>query len=209
MNNLTPAQMKVIETWTEQRDSLLRDIGIHTTELNEKKKLNIEAGLALADIHTQLSECRGRLAELSALEDRWRSSLSTDISELEVRKSRLEAEIVTKELELKSTNEKYVIITASIDTLSNAHDKMSDQAAIVNKVVGELIETAEKHFSGMRTTFAEVNTIATEVIDKANKNIETSNIVIPKMTQFIIDLQRPIPVRRVPERQVFRHMNKE
>lgn len=199
MNGITPAQIKVIETWTEQRDTLLREIGVYQTQYNDLKKSTTDAGSALAELHRQISESRGRLAELEALEERWRTSLSSDIAELEVRKSRLEGEVAVEEDKLKASKEKHVIVISSIDALSSAHDKMSDQAAIVNKVVGEVIETTQTHFSEVRGIFAEVKAISDEVITKGNENIKQTGIILDKLPRYIFELQRPIPVRRYVE----------
>lgn len=199
MNGNTPAQIKVIETWTEQRDTLLREIGVYQTQHNDLKKSTAEQGLALADLHRQISESRGRLAELEALEERWRTSLSSDIAELEVRKSRLEGEVAVEENKLKASKEKHVIVISSIDALSDAHDKMSDQATIVNKVVGDVIVTTQAHFSDMRGIFAEVKAISDEVITKGNENVKQTGIILDKLPRYIFELQRPIPVRRYVE----------
>ncbi len=207
MNQFTPAQVKAIHTWTEQRDALLREIGVFSTQSAEVQKKLKEDGLALEDIHNQIAEGRGRIAELAAVEERWRNSLPADIAELEVRKSRLEGEVVEKELKAKSAEDKYQIVTGATKDLSDAHVVMTDQAKIVEGVLGGIIQTSIAHASDAKVVMDEVRTIALEVIEKSRKNIETADIVIPKLTQFVVDLQRPIPVRRVPDRQVFRHVN--
>ena len=196
MDNLTPAQRKVIQTWTEERDKLLRDIGLYSSELEEKKKLNADAGLAFADLEKSIAEAKGRLAEINALEERMRISLSTDVAELTARKSRLEAECVSKEAELKTWDARKAETVASIESLVLAHDRMSDQATIVDQVVGKVIETSKIAVSDMKTTMAEIHAIATTVIEKSNENISQANIVIDKMPKIIFDMQRPIPVRR-------------
>lgn len=207
MNSFTPAQVKAIQTWTEQRDALLREIGIVTTDLGEVTKNLKASAQSLTDIQQQIAESRGRLAELATLEDRMRTSLATDIAELEVRKSRLEGEVAEKELLVKKADEQYAEKVAATQTLSGANDLISDQAAIVDKMVGSAIHTSETHIADMKVVMTEIKALSDEVIAKSEKNIETADLVIPKMTQFIIDLQRPIPVRRIPDRQVFRNMN--
>ena len=199
MNQLTPAQVKVIETWTERRDSLLKEIGVHQTELNDLTKSTIEKGLALAELHKQIENARGRLSEITALEDRWRTSLSSDIAELEVRKTRLTAECELKEKAIKTSEEEQARISASIAVLCDAHDKMADQAQIVNKVVGEIIQTSTLHTSEVKTVMSEVRTISAEVISKSNENVKQTNIILEKLPKYIFELQRPIPIRQYSE----------
>lgn len=197
MNQHTPAQIKVIQTWTEQRDTLLREIGILSTQLESLKKETKEEGLALADLHKSIAEARGRIAELVALEDRYKGSLSTEVAELLTRKSKLESECATKEADLKTATEKYQVTTNAIVDLSKAHDVMKDQAVIVNKVTGELIETSQLHISNLKNSIGEIQTIADQIIEKGNANIAQTNIVLEKLPRYIFELQKPIPVRRV------------
>lgn len=197
MNNLTAAQLKVIQTWTEQRDLLLREIGQYTTELEALQKSGKEAGLNLADIHNGIAEARGRIAELAALEERVRGSVPNDIAELEVRKSRLQSECAALDERMRAGSEKYVIVMTAVSELQSAHDIMKDQAAIVNRVVGEIIQTSQLHTSDMKTIMSEIKTISDQVIEKGNANIAQAGIILEKLPKYIFELQRPIPVRRV------------
>ena len=186
----------MIQGWTEQRDALLREIGIYTIERDTVKKESEAQGLALADLHIQIGEARGRIAELTALEERYKTSVSTEVSVLEVRKSRLEGECTVLEERAKGADEKYAIVTMATNDLQIAHDTMKDQSMIVSKVVGEIIQTSQIHTSDMKSVMEEIRTISTEVIDKSNKNITQADIVLNKLTMRVIDNQRPIPVRR-------------
>jgi len=196
MNGFTPAQVKAIQGWTEQRDSLLRDIGLLSPELEAKQNASVEAGQNLAALHIQIGEAKGRLAELTALEDRHRTSVAIDVAELDARKSRLEAECQSKEDESKTWDARKVEHTSAIETLVLAHDKMSDQATIVEQVVGQVIEVSKNAVSDIKTSMAEIRTIATEVIEKGNANVTQTNIVLEKLPKYIFELQRPIPIRR-------------
>lgn len=196
MNQLTPAQIKVIETWTEKRDILLREIGVYQTQLNDHKKELTGAGLNLADLHKSIAEARGRLAELDALEERHKNSISVELAELEIRKTRLETECTDMEKRIKASETEQSRIVTSITVLCEAHDKMADQAKIVNDVVSQIIQTSQSHTSDMRDIMAEIRTIAAEVIEKGNENVKQTGIVLEKLPKYIFELQRPIPVRR-------------
>lgn len=196
MNPLTPAQVRTIQTWNEQRDALIREIGNYTIERDELRKSTKEEGLALADLHQSIAEANGRIAEINALEERMRGSIATDVAELEVRKSRLEGECVLLADRLDNGGKIYEILTIATRELQGAHDVMKDQAAIVNRVVGEVIQTSQLHTSDMKTIMTEIKTTADEVIKKGNENIAQTGIVIEKLPKFIFDMQKPIPVRR-------------
>lgn len=197
MNEFTPQQRKVIETWTEQRDTLLREIGLYTTERDDLRKSLSEAGLSLADLHNSISEARGRLAELTALEERHKDSVSIEVAQLEARKSRLEGECLAQEASLKASKEEQQSVAESTTVLKVAHEVMKDQAAVVNSVVGQIIETSQLHTSDMKTIMAEIKSVADDVIEKGNANVAQTNIVLEKLPKYIFELQKPIPVRRM------------
>lgn len=196
MNGFTPAQVKAIAGWTEQRDALLRDIGLLSPELEAKQKASIEAGQNLAALHVQIGEAKGRLSEIQALEERHKTSVSIEVSELEARKSRLEAECIAQEDELNASKREQGIVISATAALAHGNDTMKDQATIVEKVVGQVIETSKNAISDIKTKTDEVRAVALEVIDKGNENVKQTNIVLEKMPKFIFNLQRPIPVRR-------------
>lgn len=196
MNQYTPAQLNAIRTWTEERDSLRTEIGALTTDRDGIAQSNREGAEALTDLNNRIAEARGRLAELETSEDRRRNSVANDVAELEARKSRLEGECTAKEDALKVLDSRQEEKVSNIETLSAAHDRMSDQSAIVDQVVGQVIEKSTGHISHMTEKVREMDEAVSGVITKSKENIEQANIVIPKMARFVFDSQRPVPVRR-------------
>lgn len=196
MNQHTPAQVKAIETWTAQRDQLHRDIAVASTELEEKQKLGTQAGIDLAALHHSISEARGRIAELDALEERMRTSTSNEIAELEVRKARLEGECAVLEAKNASAGERYVIVTGTTEALEAANEVIKDKGAIIESVLGQIIDTSAAHALTAKESIAEMKAVSDTVIDRANENLDQTKIVIEKMPKMIFDMQRPIPVRR-------------
>ncbi len=196
MNEHTPAQLKAIQTWTEQRDILFRDIGVYSTELNEVKKDSKESGLALADLHKSIENARGRLAEIDALEERWRNSLASDIAELQVRKTHLEGECALLDIKLEAGVHQHAVIIAAVANLESAHAIMQDQAVIINKIAGELMDTSMRHLSDAKGLMVEIKAISDQILEKGNANIIQTNIILEKLPRYIFELQKPIPVRR-------------
>jgi len=133
------------------------------------------------------------------MEDRRKSSVSIEVAEMEARKSRLEAECLAAESRVKASEVEETRIVTSIGVLCDAHDKMADQAAIVNKVVGEMIETTQAHVSETKTIMSDIRAISAEVIEKGNENVKQTGIILEKLPRYIFELQRPIPVRRYHE----------
>lgn len=196
MNPRIPQQATAIKTWAEERDSLLREIAVHSVELEEKTRQNKEAGATYTDLQNSISEARGRIAELDALEERKRNSVATDVAELEARKSRLESECAALDTKALEALNRYEDVVEATKVLQSAHDTMKDQAAIVNKVTGDLVETSTTHLSQAKTLMVEIRAISEKMIEKGNANIAQTDIVLGKLPKYIFELQKPIPLRR-------------
>jgi len=199
MNNFTSAQLKVIETWTEQRDALLREISALTIERDALFKKNTESSAAFTELQGRIDESKGRLSEISALEERWRVSLASDISALEVRKSQLQGEVLLEEEKLKALVKNNETMTSSNETISASLGLFVDQRNEISGLLGEIIEKTNTHLKEMSDTVLEIKTVATEVIDKGNENVKQTDIVLGQLPRFIFELQKPIPVRRYSE----------
>lgn len=197
MNQHTPAQVKAIQGWTEQRDALLREIGLYAPQLEELKKSTVAEGQNLAALHVNIAEARGRLAELTALEERHKNSVSNDVSTLELRKTELEGIVSTKEAELKAALDKHSIVTAATEHFAIAHDNLTEKLTDAHKLVHEIVDAGAKHLSDMKTVMVEVKGVSDGVIAKSNENIAQTGIILEKLPRYIFELQKPIHVRRV------------
>jgi len=197
MNDLTHTQLESVRIWAQERDTLLGEISVLASQ---KEALGVElttAGLNLDELNKTIAFSQGFLKQSAALEERLRGSLSVDIAELQVRKSRLEGECWAKEIEsdrLTIKNDEKIL---SIVNLSTAHDIMKDQAKIVNDVVGQIIETSLAHLSNVKVIVDHIETVSAQVIEKGNENITQTNIVLQQLPRYIFELQKPIPIRRV------------
>ena len=75
----TPAQKNAILTWTEQRDNLLKEIGVLKTEKEAIQKENKEEAASAEELRLKSAEIQGRIDVLEVLENRQKSSLSIEI----------------------------------------------------------------------------------------------------------------------------------
>lgn len=196
MNEFTPAQNKAIETWTEQRDSLLKEISVLETEKAELTKKCKEEAESFTQMQLEESQIVGRIDVLVKSEEYHKNSVTKEVADLEARKSRLESECEAKERESKVFDKRKDEKLASIDVLSMVHSKMADQAKVVEEVVGQVIKNSELHVSNIVKTMADVDTLVTQVIEKSEKNVEQTNIVLEKLPKYIFELEKPIPLQR-------------
>ncbi len=196
MNPITPQQWSATQTWTEQRDKLLGEIGAYTRERDEKREQGVEAGANLAALHVSIAEARGRLAEIDALEARHRSSVASDVAALEVRKTELECECAALAVDAQDARGRHADTVAETETLRGANATMREQASLVEAIVGQIAETSRTQSADAKLAMAEVRTVAAEVIERGNENVRQTGIVLGKLPRYIFELQKPIPLRR-------------
>ncbi len=199
MNALIPQQVKQLQSFADQRDSLLREIGVYSVERDELLKGNKGLGLSNADLENQIAEKRGVLSILDELEERKRASISADIVELELRKSQLESECIALQEKSTSAYEKYRDISQAMSDLYSTNDVIKNQASVVESMVGDIVETSKTHLSDTKVMMAEMRSVAVEVIEKGNENVAQTGIILDKLPRYIFELQKPIPLRRAYE----------
>lgn len=197
MKNYTPQQVQSIQGWTEERDGLLRDIGNYSTQLQETIKSTKQAAINKADIDIQVAEARGRLSEIETHETYRRTSLPNDIAELEIRKSRLEEECLALSNKKAEKEREYETVCNATKDIIAAHDTMKDQSGIVDRVVGEIIQTSEKHTSEMKTIMSEIQTISNSIMDRGNEVLSKTQTLLDSIPKLIVSLQRSLRVRRI------------
>lgn len=196
MDNLTHAQAETMKTWAQERDSLLGEISVLSSQKEALEVQLVIAGLNLDELRKTITFSQGVIKELAALEERTRGSLSVDITELQVRKSQLEGECFAKETESDRLTVKNDEKILSIVNLSTAHTIIENQAKIINNVVNQIIETSKTHLSNVKVVVDEIEAVSVQVIKKGNENVRQTNIVLEKLPRYVFELQKPIPIRR-------------
>ncbi len=125
------------------------------------------------------------------------TSLPNEIVVLEARKSRLQSECDALSEKMKNILYEHDVVAEHTKILQAAHDVMKDQAVIVDRVVGEIIQTSTLHTSEMKTIMSDIRAISTEVVERGNENVAQTKIILEKLPRYIFELQKPIPVRRL------------
>lgn len=196
MNPLNPAQQRQMQAWAEQRDSLLREIATHTIERdNKRKEANAEA-LRLTDLHRSISNAEGSLSVLDRLEEVKKNSVSAEVADLVVRKSKLEVEIHAIEDKKIAAKREHDIIVASIADLSDSHGAIKEQVDAIKSILGHIKTTSAEHLQQVAEIVIGIRSVSDAVIDRSNENLGQTKIIIEKLPKYIFELQRPIPIRR-------------
>lgn len=196
MNQLNPEQKNTIQTWTEQRDSLLKEISVLEEQKKDVTNQCKEQAESFTKMQLEEAQILGRIDVLKQAEEVHKASVTKEVSDLEARKSRLESECEAKEEASKVFDKRKEEKLASIEVLSMVHNKMADQAKIIEETVGQVIKNSEVHVANITKTMTEVDNLVTQVVEKSEKNIEQTNIVLEKLPKYIFELEKPIPLRR-------------
>ncbi len=195
--SFNPAQQKQLETWAEQRDKIIQEIGSLSTERDSLLKENKEHGLAYSDLQKSIAEAKGRLLEINAVEERFKTSLSLEVTELIARKGRLESEIETKNIELKGIEDKKKTLLSTIDTIISLHDKAFDRIGVMDEMVSSVKLISQDNIFEMKQFLQAVKTSCEEIVAVNRENVATAKIVLDKFSKFIFEIQKPIPLRNL------------
>jgi chromosome segregation ATPase len=212
MSEITPSQKNNLKSWSEQRDTLLQEIGVYTTQKNVVLKELAIASESLTEVQGNIKLSEGRLEKMNELEELKKNSISVELSEMEARKSKLEAEIVERETRvLDLTNEEKITVNR-IEVLVSLESSFEKNAQIITDATSQVIDASKKHITALETTATELGKVTETVIEKGNENIAQTNIVLAKLPQYIFELQKPIPLRRAhfsPKGNIIRPVTEE
>lgn len=197
---MTPAQQQKIATWAEQRDTLIREIGILETEKAAKTTTNIELGSSNAELEKQIAGKRGILSELEAKEERFRNSLATDIVELATQKSRLEAEIQTKRTDIRALDKEKISIIETIGVLTTLHQTAADRVDSMDQIFERSRIVNEQGLHSLQEFLATMKTMVDETSVSYGKVMEVNTQVLDKLPQYIFQMEKQIIERHAPLR---------
>lgn len=187
---MNPGQQTQLESWVDKRDKILREIGIYQTERDSLFNYNKEAGLSLASLHKSISESKGRIAEILETEERLKNSTTNEISALIAQKSRLESEIETKKVEVKSLEEKKLLLIETINSSIAIHEKTIDRVSGIDEKVESLSKVTGNSKFVIEELIESVKKGCQELNDLNEKNVKATNLVLDKLPAMLIELQK-------------------
>lgn len=194
------AQQQKIATWAEQRDGLIREIGILETEKAIGIKTNKELGLSNIDLEKQIAEKKGILSQLKETEDRFRDSVSKDVSDLIAQKSSLESEVDALNVEISFLNNKKSEIKENIALLIELHDKALDRVEAIDHVVERARTLSHEQFARMQDFLNKLRIMVDDTTKIHTETMKVGSLALEKFPRFIFEMQRVIPVRRPMDR---------
>ncbi len=190
MNPFALDQKKQVETWAEQRDRILREISLHTSELEGLKKSCNQEALALTDLERNVSQKRGEFDAILLAEDRFKTSISSEVVDLTLQKSNLEKDIEIKKLELQGLETQKSEILENIQVLNTINDKVVNRSAEIDEIIGKSIKLSEESTSDLTTLMTLVKKGCGEIVELNDKNVKATNEVLEKLPAMLVELQK-------------------
>lgn len=196
---MTPGQQQKLTSWAEQRDELIRVIADLETRKNLLDTSNKEAAESFTELTNRISHAKGKLEEILALEERVAGSTRQDIVELLTQKSRLESEIETKKAEITGLDKEKALIVEMITTMSSTYKDVFDKVRVLENFVQRVKEISGNNIVDITTVFTELKSSCEEIIKINGDNVSQTKIILEKLPKYIFELQKPIPIRRLPQ----------
>lgn len=192
---MNPDQFNQIETWAEKRDTILNEIRILNSEkeslVNDTKKF----GLALADLHNSINEANGRISELVELENRYRDSVSKEVSELVVQKSKLESDIAAQTIQLKMVLDKERGLVKLIDSFTSFYEEVSNKINDLNNTASNSVQNSQASVLYANSLIETLKKSVEDLIDVTQRNVNETNVVLNKLPAMLVELQKAKLIR--------------
>jgi chromosome segregation ATPase len=190
-----PEQNKILGSWDQQRDAMLREISILTNEKNTLQKEVNDLGLAHADLQTSVARVQGRIDEIKQAEERFSTSLRTDIADLIVTKSTLESEVEEFRKEKTRIQEEKDASTELLKTIKDIYDFVQSNTDKLYTRSALIIQDSEVASKQLQNALTAVLQSSKEIIDINSKNVTETNIVLDKLPKMLIELQKARLIR--------------
>ena len=138
-------QMKSIKSWTEQRDALLKDISILSSTKNNLIEETKVIGFNKADLQEQVALHKGRLLEVQESEDLRKTVISSELSDLIVKKSEAENVLKTVQDDVVSLQEKKTLLLKDLEVLLPTYERIAFQIGALNETVNNVVRVNQEN----------------------------------------------------------------
>lgn len=192
----TPEQKKELNVWAIKRDTLLRRLGILSTQVQEKEKYNSELSESNTDLETRINQSKGRLQELDTQEAERGNLLSKEVADLEKRKSVLQAEIPGLEKEIGGLKSEKNILTEVIANLAKVHSDVFDRTNALDKIVESVTRVSDQNISDFKVFFDDLKKSVQEILSGHKKVISETNIMIERVPKVLREVSNPVRIIR-------------
>ena len=179
-----------LKSWAEQRDAILLDIA--NKRIEQKNITDVVNGLSASasDIQKRIIESNVRLEELNKKEKEMAQKLSSEVADLQVRKTTIENMIPGLMSEVRNLTERRTELTDTIETLMKLHDRVFFRTTQLDVVVDHVVKINQKNDADVNIMLSNLKKAIQEIVDISERTIHNANLVSDKLPQTFFDLQR-------------------
>ncbi len=184
--NLTPDQQKNIKTWVEQRDEILREISIATTENDTLKKKNGELAESNTELQTKINENKVRLEILNTKEKEREVLISENIARLMEKQSEFQTLVSGLEVNVNALVNRKSDLISMIQVLEEMHEKIFEKVGVLGQVVDHvkrvgsentdkanyLISNVRNELEGLLNNVRDLNISLNDKTTKLNESVD-------------------------------------
>jgi len=193
---LTLQQKKELDSWSTKRDSILKEIGVISTQLEEKNKKSVELSESNTEIETRINQGKGRLIEIEEKEKERSKLISKEVSDLQIEKSTLQVEVSSLKKEVGGLKSEKGVLIEVIDSLKKVHSDIFTKANGLDKIVEQVNRMTATNISDFKLFFEELKNTVQSVIDGNKKVISETNIMVQKVPKILREVTTPIRIIR-------------
>jgi chromosome segregation ATPase len=193
---LTPEQKLQLDSWAGLRDVALAEISIARVEGEKLTKTNKDLVVSITKIQEEINQSLGRLDEMTKKEEEFDKLMRIDNAELSARQVGLQSQIyeLEKEINILLSNKK--VLTDTIDTLVDVHDKVFSRVSDLDKNIEEARRISSENLTETNNLLIALKGEFKKIIDVNAENVEKTNVVINQLPRIIFDLQKDIFERK-------------
>jgi len=193
---LTPGQKKELETWSARRDSILGEIGVLSTELENKRKKSSELSLSNTEIETRINQGKGRLAEITENEKDRAKLIPKEIADLQTLKSTLQVEVSSLQKEVVGFKSEKNVLIEVINNLKKIHSDVFERINGLDKMIELVNRMTSTNISDFKLFFEELKKTVQEIVDGNKKVIDETNIMVQRVPKILREVTTPIRIIR-------------
>lgn len=193
---LTPEQKLQLDSWAGLRDAALAEISVARVEGEKLTKANKDLAVSITKIQEEINQSLGRLDEMTKKEEEFDKLMRIDNAELSARQVGLQSQIyeLEKEINILLSNKK--VLTETIDTLVDVHDKVFSRVSDLDKNIEEARKISSENLTETNNLLIALKGEFKKLLDVNAENVEKTNVVINQLPRIIFDLQKDIFERK-------------
>jgi len=198
MEEITPEQKAQLNSWADQRDSILGVISALKTEKESLVKTNIELGESNAEIQFSIAKGIGRIEEIQKQEEILGTKISKEVADLITEKTVLHTEIEAKKSEIISLNTEKETILDTMKIFIENNQKVFSQTGVLEEIVDKVTTVSKANIFEVENFMTNLKNSIQGLIDVNSKNIDQTNIVIEKLPRLFFEMRKPEVIKKLP-----------